>query len=64
MSTARITVNGVELTPAQSMAVSAALSAFLMQTEDPDQMALLGEVGPLCRERMLEVQRLMLTGSP
>jgi hypothetical protein len=51
-----ILVNGVTLTEAQAVAVRVAVSAFLAELETRD----LGVIGPLYRDRLDEVERLML----
>lgn len=56
----RITVNGSPLTEAQAMTLRVALSGFLMDLEDPEFVAALGNIGPLYQDRAREVQALML----
>lgn len=61
MSEARITVEGTELTPAQSMTVRVAVTAFLAECEDPASQ--LGAVGQSYADRAREVLKLILAGT-
>lgn len=55
----RITINGVALTDGQAMTVRVALSSFLMDLQDPEEMEALGPIGPAYFERLTEIFRLM-----
>lgn len=54
-----ITINGVELTMGQATALRVALSCFAVSLDDPEELAQLGEIGLLYRERLGELFRLM-----
>lgn len=57
---ADIVINGVRLTFAQSMAVRVAVTSFLVDLDEPERMADLGDVGPLYRARLGEVQDIIV----
>ena len=59
-----ITINGVPLTDAQAMAVRVAVVDFLYDLADAEHMAELGEIGPLYRARLSEVQEIMHRPTP
>lgn len=55
-----VIIKGILLTEAQSMALRVAVQNFLMDLNDPEHMAALGDVGPLYRNRLLEIQAMMV----
>jgi len=56
---ARVLVNGIWLTEAQSMALRVAVGMFLSDLADADRMKSLGDIGPLYQARLHEVQDLL-----
>lgn len=57
---ADIVINSVRLTFAQSMALRVAVTSFLVDLDDPERMADLGEIGPLYQARLGEVQDIIV----
>lgn len=57
---ADIVINGVTLTHAQSMSVRVAVTGMLIELADPEHMDNLGQIGPLYRARLVEVQDLII----
>jgi hypothetical protein len=60
MAEATITINGVELNSAQSMAIRVAVAGMLTELAEPAHRQKLGEIGPLYQARLGEVQELIL----
>jgi hypothetical protein len=56
---AKIVINGVELTVAQSSSVRVAVSGMLMELAEEEHMKDLGEIGPLYQARLGEVEDLL-----
>ncbi len=63
MREAKIIIEGVELDPAQSMSVRCAVTSMLSDLVDPKHQKLLGDTAQLYRERLVEVQSLILQGT-
>ena len=58
---ARISINGVELTEAQSCMVRVAVASYLHDLADPTYCAEIGPVADGHRARLVEVQDLIFT---
>lgn len=54
-----ISINGVPLTAAQAMTVRVAVGSFILELQDEDYVKDLGPIGPLYRERLGEIARLL-----
>ncbi len=54
---AKITINGIELTEAQSMSVRTAVANSLMNLSDEKFMEDMGPIGPPLQQRLSEVQK-------
>jgi hypothetical protein len=57
-----VIINGHILSEAQAMTLRVAIGNFLITLRDDDFMRDLGAVGPHYRDRLIEIERLMLTG--
>lgn len=56
---AKITIGGVELTPAQSATVRCAVAHWLSELESPSYRRRLGKIAQLYRKRLGEIQDLI-----
>lgn len=56
---AKIIVNGIELTKAQSSCIRVAVASFLMELADPVHMKALGPIGPLYQKHLSDVQKII-----
>lgn len=54
-----ITINGHALTIAQAMAVRVAVSNFLLELSDPENLEALGPIGPEYQRRLVEITKIM-----
>jgi len=57
---AEIVINGVRLTDAQSMTLRVAVTNFAMELAEPEYLEALGPIGPLYRERLDELQHIIV----
>ena len=55
-----ITINGTTLSIGQAMTMRVAINNFLMDLQEDDFMQTLGEIGPLYRDRVHEIVKLMM----
>lgn len=60
MSEAAITINGIPLTSAQSMAVRVAVTQFHLECSDPEIREGLGPIADAYLDRLSEVLKVML----
>lgn len=59
-SEADIVINGTPLTLGQSICIRVAVTQFLINLNDPNFMEDLGDIGPICKTNLLDIQRLIL----
>ena len=57
---AKITIGGIDLNNAQSMAVRVSISNMLMDLQDPEMREGLGDIGGLYENRLREVEALII----
>jgi hypothetical protein len=56
-----IAINGIMLNTAQAMTVRVAIGGMFIELQDADYLQELGPIGPLYKDRLVEILMLMKT---